>query len=313
MYIDAYKMMMDAKHIVLVSHIDPDGDTLGSVLALYDTLKRAGKKVSLFNATKELPRIFDFLPNIQKIHNKLPKFYDLVVSCDCGSFDRLGIEKGSYKLINIDHHLSNELFGDINIVDQNSASAGMVVYDFLTKNSIKISKDCATCIYTTIVEDTGFFSYSHLDSSTFECVADLVSLGVDAKKVAMLLKSRVSLAKSRLLGFVLNNFDLFFDAQVALVYIDSETLVKTGAKRYDTKNIVTVLRDIITVKVSIMILEQKNGDYKVSLRSKDDIDVSTISKFFGGGGHKNSAGFEVEQMDLEKLKEKILKQLRIII
>ena len=310
MYKEAWELISNAKHILLVSHVNPDGDTLGSVLALYDVLKRANKKVSLYNATKELPRIYDFLPNIHRVKDKLPKYFDLVISCDCGSFDRLKIEEGEYSLINIDHHLSNQMFGDINIVDISSASAGMVVYEFLKTNDIKISSDCASCLYVTIVEDTGFFSYSHLDKNTFECAAQLVDFGADAKKIAALLKSRVSLAKIRLLGYILNNFDLYFEAKVALIVICKDILIQTGAKRYDTKNIVNVLRDIITVEVAVMILEEKNGGYKISLRSKDDVDVTVVAREYKGGGHKNSAGFETKNTDLKKLKNDILQKIK---
>ncbi len=313
MYKDAWAVIIEARHILLVSHVNPDGDTLGSVLALYDILKKMNKKVSLYSRTKEMPRIYNFLPNIQKIRDKLPKFYDVVVSCDCGSFDRLGLAKGEYKLINIDHHASNQMFGDINIVDAKSASAGMVVYDFLVQNGIAISKVCATCLYVTIVEDTGFFSYSHLEEKTFRTVANLVRYGADPKEIAELLKSRVSLAKIRLLGYVLNNFELYFDAKVALISIDKEILIETGAKRYDTKNIVNVLRDIITLKVSVMILEEKHGGFKVSLRSKSDLDISVVSKHFKGGGHINSAGFEVKNCDLLGLKNRILDILKGIV
>ena len=310
MYKEAWELISNAKHILLVSHVNPDGDTLGSVLALYDVLKRANKKVSLYNATKELPRIYDFLPNVHRVKDKLPKYFDLVISCDCGSFDRLMIEEGEYSLINIDHHFSNQMFGDINIVDISSASAGMVVYEFLKTNDIKISSDCASCLYVTIVEDTGFFSYSNLDKNTFECAAQLVDFGADAKKIAALLKSRVSLAKIRLLGYILNNFDLYFEAKVALIVICKDILTQTGAKRYDTKNIVNVLRDIITVEVAVMILEEKNGGYKISLRSKDDVDVTVVAREYKGGGHKNSAGFETKNTDLKKLKNDILQKIK---
>ena len=313
MYDSAWKFVKEAKHILLVSHINPDGDTLGSVLALYDVIKRLNKKVSIFNATKEMPRVYDFLPNINKIKNQLPGFYDVVISCDCGSFDRLGIERGDYTLINIDHHSSNEMFGDINLVNTMSASAGLVIYELLKQNSVKISKDCATCLYVSVVEDTGFFSYSNLSEKTFDSISKLVGYGADAVEIATFLKSRVSLAKTRLLGYVLNNFDLYFDAKVAFVNIDKEILARTGAKRYDTKNIVNVLRDIVTVEVSVLVLEEKNGGFKVSLRSKEENDVSLVAKDFGGGGHKNSAGFEVADDNFAELKKSILQKIKRII
>jgi len=310
MYIKSWEYVINSKHILLVSHVNPDGDTLGSVLALYDVLKRLGKKVSLYNFTKELPRIYDFLPNINRIKDIMPKYFDLVISCDCGSFDRLKIPMGGYTLINIDHHISNKNFGDINIVDTESASAGMVVYKLLAENCVKISKDCAICLYVSVVEDTGFFSYSNVNEQTFKDASSLVKFGANPAKIASLLKSRQSLAKMRLLGFVLNNFELYQEAKIAFVYIDNEVLSKTGAKRYDTKNIINTLRDIVNVKVAVMILEEKHGGYKVSIRSKNEMDISYLARDFDGGGHKNAAGFEVKSNDIEDLRKKILKKIK---
>ncbi len=313
MYKKAWQEIVDARHILLVSHVSPDGDTLGSVLALYDIIKRLNKKVSLYNATKELPKIYDFLPNINRVKNTLPKYFDVVISCDCGSFDRLKIDKGEYTLINIDHHISNQNFGDINLVDITCASAGLVVYEMLVKNSLKLSKDCATCLYTTVVEDTGFFSYSSVNEKTFESAAKLVSYGANPTEIASFLKSRQSLAKIRLLGYILNNFELYFEAKVALISISKDTLMQTGAKRYDTKNIVNVLRDMASVEVAVMILEEKSGGFKVSLRSKGDLNVSFVSNKFNGGGHINSAGFETGSGSLEELKANLLEILKGIL
>ncbi len=312
MYKEAWANIMNAKHILLVSHVNPDGDTLGSVLALYDTLKRLNKKVSLYNFSKELPKSFDFLPNINRIKHTVPIFFDLVISCDCGSFDRLRINKGNYKLINIDHHLTNQNFGDINIVNSKSVSAGLVIYELLIQNCVKISKQSAICLYTTVVEDTGFFSYSNLTQKTFEDVSRLVGFGADPIEIASFLKSRQSLAKIRLLGFVLNNFELYFEAKVALVYISKQTLLNTGAKRHDTKNIINTLRDIVNVQVAVMILEKKSGGFKISLRSKKEFNIASLAKDFNGGGHNNAVGFEVASGNLIELQDKILNELRKI-
>ncbi|WP_331775319.1 DHH family phosphoesterase [Sulfurospirillum sp. 1612] len=309
MYKTAWDTLMRAEHIVLVSHVNPDGDTLGCVLALYDVLMRANKKVSLYNATTVLPKIYDFLPHIKKVKDRMPARFDVVVSCDCGSFDRLRIERGDYTLINIDHHKTSQHFGDINIVNIDQPSAGLVVYDFLIKNSAKISKDCATCLYTAVAEDTGFFTYGALGASTFESAAKLVQRGAKPTEIAHALKGRQSLAKIRLLAYILNHFELYHDASIAFILIDKETLLQTGARRYDAKNIINILRDLATVNVAVMVLEEKSEGYKVSLRSKEDIDISAISRSFGGGGHKNSAGFEIKDQDIATLKARLLQRI----
>jgi len=306
MYKEAWDKIINARYIVIVSHIHPDGDTIGSTLALFSALKEQGKKVALFNATKdELPREFSFLENFSKIQGKLPKFFDLLVSCDSASFDRLGVQKGDFEIVNIDHHRSNTNFGDINIVLGDASSAGMVLYRLLKENGVFISKRTATALYASIADDTGFFRYGNIDENTFRSAAELIECGADPKEISSRVKSSVSLAKTRLLAYMLSNFELHFDASVASITIDSDVLAATGAKRSDTKNIISMLRDIANVKVALMVLAQ--GDYcKVSLRSDEDMDVSKVSAIYGGGGHKSAAGFEVKSSDVSATRKEIL-------
>jgi len=310
MYKEAWDKIINARYIVLVSHIHPDGDTIGSTLALYNVLKELGKKVALFNATaNELPREFRFLDGFSKIQGKLPKFFDLLVSCDSASFDRLGVKKGEYEIVNLDHHKSNTRFGDINIVLEDASSAGIVIYKLLKENNISISKKTATALYASIADDTGFFRYGNIGAGTFEITSELVKCGANPKRIANGVKSNVSLAKTRLIAFMLNNFELHENATIASVVIDGTTLEKTGAKRSDTKNIISILRDIANVKVALMVLEQ-DGYCKISLRSDEEMDVSRISALFKGGGHKGAAGFEVKSRDTEGTCKEILKELK---
>lgn len=312
MYKQAWDKILDAKSIVIVSHIHPDGDTLGSSLGLYSVLKELGKRVSLYNATKdELPREFDFLEGYSKIQDKLPKFFDLIISCDSASSDRIRIQKDGNFLINIDHHKSNTNFGDIDVVLPEASSAGMVVYKLLKANNIKISKKSATALYTSIAEDTDFFRYGGIDATTFDAAADLVRCGADPEYISGKVKSRKSLAKTRLIAYMLSNFSLHVDGLVASIIFDKKILEKTGAKKSDTKNIVSMLRDIVNVKVSIMILEEENS-CKISLRSDGDIDVSNISAIYGGGGHKGAAGFSVQSTDLSAIRKEIVDRIQVI-
>ena len=311
MYKEVWEKIMNAKSIVLVSHIHPDGDTLGSSLGLYSVLKGLGKRVSLFNATKnELPREFDFLEGYSKIQNKFPKFFDLIIGCDSASIDRLGIEKTSCTLINIDHHKSNTNFGDYNIVIPTASSAGMVVYKFLKSNNIKIPKVSAVALYTSIVEDTNFFRYGGVDASTLDAASDLLKCGANPELIAKKIRSRQSLAKTRLIAYMLSSFRLHVNGTVASIVFSKKILEETGARRSDTKNIVSMLRDIVNVKVSFMFLEEKNS-FKVSLRSDGDIDVSNIALNYNGGGHQGAAGFNIEKSSLETIQKNVIERIKM--
>ncbi len=310
MYKEAWDKIINARYIVIVSHIHPDGDTIGSTLALYNVLKEQGKKVALFNATKEeLPREFAFLEGYSKIQGKLPKFFDLLVCCDSASFDRLGVEHGDYEIVNIDHHKSNKNFGDINVVLSEASSAGVVLYNLLKANDIKISKKTAIALYTSVADDTGFFRYGGIDAQTFKIASELIECGADPRKIASEVKSSVSLAKTRLIAYMLSSFELHQDATIASVIFDKVTLEATGAKRSDTKNIISMLRDIANVKVALMVLELDKS-CKISLRSDGDMDVSKISSIFDGGGHKNAAGFNVSSSDARAICKEIVDLLK---
>lgn len=312
MYKQAWKKMLEAKHILLVSHVHPDGDTLGSVSGLYDVLKKQKKKVTAYNDAKVLPQIYDFLPHFSSIKCNMPEDVDLVVCCDCGSFDRLKIARSNYEIINIDHHATNTMFGDINVVNDTFSSAGMVVYELLITNRVSITKECATALYTAVAEDTGFFLYGNINAMTFFVASKLVSFGANPKEIAQKLKQRESLAKIRLHGYMLNHFELHAQGQIASIVIDKNFLSATGANIADTKNSVSMLRNMACVKVAFMLLEKEDG-YKVSMRSKDAFDISTIAFSFGGGGHKNASGFECEGLDASILKAMIIKKIKKVI
>ena len=308
MYHEVKTLIEKSQKITLVSHITPDGDALGSSLAFYLMLKKMGKNVKIFNATKTLARHYDFLPSFSKITNTFPKNCDLVISFDCGSFDRIGIEKEDFKLINIDHHKSNTHFGDINIVDDKHASTSSVVFDMLESWDSEISKDMATCIYTALAEDTNFFTTKNVNESVFTLSAKLTSLGANPTLVAAGLKQRNSLAKVRLLALFIDTIELVDDGRVAIGEVDEEMFKKTGALRYDTTELVDVLHDMSTVEVAIFILTLPDGNYKVSLRSKAK-DISKIAVSLGGGGHHHAAGLSVNKEEKETILKQIIKEV----
>jgi phosphoesterase RecJ-like protein len=310
MYADALALIQNSQKIALVSHITPDADALGSALAFYLALKKMGKNVKIFNATKILAKQYDFLPSFSKITHTFPKNCDLVISFDCGSFDRLGITKTSFKLINIDHHASNTLYGDINIVDKNHASTSSIVFNVLQSFGIKIERDIATCIYTALAEDTNFFTTNSVNEAPFLLAATLVKLGADPADIARNLTQRDSLAKVRITALFIDSIDLIKDGKIAIGEVNEESFKKSGALRYDTTKLVDILLNMQTVELAIFILELPDGAYKLSMRSKQ-IDVSKIATKFGGGGHKHAAGLEIERAEKEEILQQIIDEVNI--
>ncbi len=310
MYDDLKELIDKSKKIVVISHVEPDADALGSSLALYLALKRSGKHVKIVNSTKEISNKYNFLPSFDKIKREMSSNSDLVMSFDCGSFKRLGISKESFKLVNIDHHKSNEMFGDINIVDPSYASTSSVVFDILLNLDYKIDKDIALCIYTALAEDTNFFADGTTDARVFDLAKRLVEFGAKPNLVGKNLLRRNSLAKLRLEALFIDKIELKKDAKVAIGYVDEQMLKISGALRYDTAHLADLLDSLATVKFSIFTLSMPNSRVKFSLRS-DEIDVSKIALSFGGGGHSESAGFSVDEDQKEEVIEKILEGLNI--
>ena len=311
MYKELKELVSSSKKMVLVSHVEPDGDAIGSSLAFYLAMKKIGKKVKIFNKTEIIANKYDFLKGFDKITNKIPQNIDLMISFDCGSFKRIGIDRvDGCKLVNIDHHKSNEEFGDLNIINSDFASTSSVVYDILVFLGIEIDKDIAQAIYTALAEDTNFFSDSTTDERVFELAKNLVLAGAKPDIVGKNLLRRESLAKLRLESLFIDRIVLKKDAKVAIGGVDEDMLKSSGALRYDSAHLADILQSLATVKLSIFTLDMPDGVVKFSLRS-EDIDVSEIAKKFGGGGHHESAGFSTSYDKKDHYIKKILEGLDI--
>ncbi len=292
-YKKAYELICSAYHIVIASHLNPDGDTLGSMLGLGIVLKKMGKKVTYFNCEKSLPKKFDFLPSYNKIKSVLPDSYELFISVDAASFERLGIKnKITTTSICFDHHKTNTNFCTINIINQNSISTSLVILDFLENFELTITKESAISLYTALVEDSGFFKFERVDSETFKKAAKLVELGANPSKISNFLTNRNSLAKIRLMQRYLKALTLKQNGTICISKITLEDFEQTGAKKSDSDEFVNIGLSLATVKLSIFCYEIDFENIKFSLRSKsDEIECSKIAENFGGGGHKRAAGF----------------------
>ena len=310
MYQEAWQMITQSRYITLISHINPDGDALGSSLSLYPILRDMGKKVTVVNVTSPLPIRYDFLPNFDKIKTTLPTRIDLLISFDCGSFDRLGIDPVDAPLINVDHHVTNTRYGTLNLIDEDLPSASSVVLKLLHENNIPLRRDVATCIYTALAEDTGFFSYENVTAHTFEIAAELIAAKADPVTVAKNLKERNSLAKLRLEAVTIEKLQLVNQAMVGYAILTLEDFARTGALRSDSDACVDIIRSLATVEMAILLIEEDAG-YKISLRSKGSIDVSQIATAFGGGGHKRAAGFTIASKKSEEIITNIIEKAGI--
>ncbi len=306
------------KSFLVSSHVGPDGDAMASMLAMGWGLEQLGKKVTYFNQDS-VPEVLRFLPGSDKVITQLTSQYsfDAAFVMDCGAFKRLGEKfgqfKGYQKLINVDHHASNDRYGDINTVIDDAASTGEVVWAILKKAGCKLTSQIATNIYCTLVTDTGSFRYSNTNAHTLKLAAQMVEAGASPNLVAQNLFESQPYETFVLLGRLLERLQISKDKRYSWSVIYQKDLKETGASYEDTEEFINYPRAIKGVEVAVLFKEMPQNQYKVSLRSKLDVDVSQICAQFQGGGHKKAAAcilkgsFEEVSKKIFSSVEKVLK------
>ncbi|WP_456451651.1 DHH family phosphoesterase [Hydrogenimonas sp.] len=298
-----------ADRIAVVGHLNPDADALGTGLGLWWALKALGKRVDAVYVSEPLPQVLSFLPGYGRIRHALPPKTDLVVAVDCGSFDRLGIERGSYRVVNLDHHRSNEGYGDVDLVDPDASCAAEVAFGLLQAAGWEMPKNTALCFYTALVSDTGFFGYEGVGVETFDFAKALVRLGADPEWSARMLREHQPLCKLRLLPRVLDTLTLYLGGRAAGLEVTQAMLKAAGATVNETEDFVNYARSLATVEVGFLTREEPDGSLKVSLRAKAKVDVGRIAVAFGGGGHRRAAGFGAKGVERQMLVEKLLQMI----
>ena len=293
--------------VSIVTHINPDADTLGTALGIYELLKNERKMVEVCNASGILPNYLDFLPHFAKIKNRMDFDNSLIISCDSSSIDLLGFDLSNREIVNIDHHKSNTNYGKINIVDSNCVSASQVAYHTF-KNDFKINKNSATCFYVAMVTDTQNFVTLNVNEEVFSFAAELLSFGVILEEVNRNLTQRKSLSSLRILASTLNTLEFYEDAQISSMVVSKENMLKSGANMTDLVGLIDYGISLVTVKIAFIVMAVDNR-LKVSIRS-DFVDVSQLAVHFGGGGHKLAAGFSVEDQDITILLEEIKNEIK---
>jgi len=305
-----------ANHIVLLTHESPDGDAVGSILAMKFALEGMGKKADVI--LTKVPRMYNFMPGVDTIkEDSEVEKYDLAISLDCATLKRLVGAKyfeQAKKTIVIDHHGTNTMYGDINFVNPVSPACCEILAAMFYYFEVEMTKEIGICILTGIITDTGGFQYSSVTPETFEFTAELLRKGIrvsDIYKQALKMQSR---ARFELHKRAADRMEFLEDGKVAFTYITNQEIEELGCEPGEHEGIVVLGRDVEGVEVSVFIREAEEGEnlYKVSLRSNDYVNVSDIGMLFGGGGHPRAAGATV-QGSREQVKAKILGEIHKVL
>ena len=308
------KKIESSKTFIIAGHINPDGDCVGSMLALAEFLMNKGKEVTLFCPNK-IPEFYRFLKFSERIKYTLDakKKYDVFISLDTGSLDRLGAAEKKIKqcgyVINIDHHVSNTLFGNLNYVKEKSAAVGEMLFDFFKKQKISITPSMAQSLYVSIATDTGYFQYSSVTAKTFKIAAQIIGYGVNVSEVSQKLQCFRTLNSYKLLGMVLGSIEVDEAAGIGSMIVTQEMFKKTNTSFEDTEEFINYLRSIKGVKVALFFKEKEDKNVKVSVRSLEDFDSNKFSLKFGGGGHVRASGFNYDG-DIGVCRREVVKECK---
>ncbi len=293
---EVFNLINNSKSICIAGHKSPDGDCIGSVMALYEILKPLNKDLTVC-IDGDIPFNYKAFVDEEIITKECNNKFDLLFILDCSDADRLGrfkeVFENAEKSVCIDHHKTNQGYADINIIDAEMSSTGELLYDVLKASEQRLTKEIATFIYIAILTDTGKFSYSNTTSKTHRKTAELIDLGVDVAAIDNIVYN--SKPSNVVKAFIecIGGIELHYDSKFGIASITKENLEKNNVDMGDIDGVVEFIRGIKEVEVSCVLKEYEKNNTKVSLRAKNDIDVSNVSVKFGGGGHARAAGFEI--------------------
>jgi len=298
-----WEIINNSKVILLTTHVRPDGDGIASELALFMILISLGKKVYIVNQDRT-PEIYKWLPGAGEIMSleenfsiKIPDL-DLAVILDCSSRDRIGkvydIIKNSKLIISIDHHENSACFRDYCCIDTQASSIGELLYRTIPQINRFLTVEIATCIYVSILTDTGSFAFSNTTAEVFEIAAHLVRKGADPDYIFQMIYNHKSIHHFRLLSRALQLMKTDNTGKVSYTILPRSVYEETGAGEEDNEGILEVMRGLKDVQIIILIRQLKDGRVKTNIRSKNNIDCNYLARIFGGGGHRKSSGFVIE-------------------
>lgn len=305
-------LINESENIAVASHLNPDGDNLGSVTAMVGMLKKLGKNV-VYVLDDIIPNSFKFLPNLSyaKSPDKINNVFDLFIALDSSDENRMGdnikkVFETSKKTVNIDHHFSNTKFADLNIVDDKSPATCEVLARIFETLDLELNKDIATSLFTGLSTDTGSFKYSSVNSNTFLIASNLFKYDIDINEVTVNVYQSRSRQKTDLLIRAMNSIEYFDNDKIAVVFVTKDDMIKSKAEKADADGIVEFVRDIDSVELAVL-LKEKDDCIRLSLRSKSYIDCTKVASKFNGGGHVKASGGTINHTDLNKAKEDVVK------
>ncbi|HBB66044.1 MAG: hypothetical protein A2X28_07455 [Elusimicrobia bacterium GWA2_56_46] len=298
----------------LAGHLNPDGDTLGSMLAISSVLRRLGKKVYLFSSDP-VPENLGFLPHAGSIRiGRVPqkKRFDAAILLECSTPARGGdlssVLKHAGKVVNIDHHKTSELYGDVNIVEPHSSSTAEIIYRLFYSMNVHITKTEAACLYVGIVTDTGRFHFPATSPRTLEVASRLLETGFKFSRINDLLYASKSAPALKILGRALESLELLSGGRVAVMTLRTSDFTDFDAAPEHTENVINYGMMAPGVKLAVLFREEE-GRIGVTFRSRGHADVSSLAKIFGGGGHKNASGCKIKA-GMEETRTKVLAEIQ---
>lgn len=303
------RVLREGERFVVCSHSRPDGDAVGSMLAVGMLLDQMGKRADLVTADR-IPAVYRRLPGAERIQTVLAVHghYDAAILLECDGLERTrlhGLEP--YFLVNIDHHISGRNYAHVNWIEHGAASTGELVHRLVKAAGARVTPEMATCLYTTVLTDTGTFCYGALGASTFELARELVVAGADPIAIAQDIYFSVPASKVMLLGAALSR--LVREGPVAWLWLTQDDMERTHAAEEDCEGIVNFALGIAGVDASVFLRELPEGQIRLSLRGKGAVNVAAIAEKLGGGGHENAAGCTLDG-PLERALQQILVELR---
>lgn len=304
-----------AKHVIITSHLNPDGDALGSAMAVYHALHDAGVSCEVVN-NNSAPYNLKFLPGIEMMKEQPSRKGDVSIVLDLNNLDRIGRPFEAVSecrtMIVIDHHVPHETPGDIRIVDESAPATALILTRLFQQLELRISPEVATCLLTGIVTDTGSFRFRNTTPESLECGAFLLEHGADIVKICEEVYMKQPMEAVRLTGIALSQMRLSMDDRIAWTVLTEDAFADTGATEVHTEGLTNELLAIDSVQIAAVIRQPIGGVIRASIRSREQYDISVVARLFGGGGHRNASGctftgtIESAETDLVKELERCL-------